>query len=144
MSCRWSDRLQSAGYRGSCDVAEIMYGVSSMTCPADGFEPGSTVCRGRQMYVTWQRPVRGVRATCPADVFEPQARSAGHRQEYVTWRRPARGVRRVVRQMCEPDTGAERQQMYVMWQSPARFAPVQPMALNRVPRFVEQRQMCVT
>jgi len=51
---------------GVCDVAETCTGTSP-TCPADGFQPSSTVCRDAAGECDLAENCSGSSATCPAD-----------------------------------------------------------------------------
>ena len=54
---------------GVCDVAELCTG-SDASCPADDFEPGSTVCRPSAGVCDVAENCTGSGASCPADGFQ--------------------------------------------------------------------------
>ena len=65
-----SSAVCRAAVAGGCDVAETCTG-SSDACPADGFQPSSTVCRASAGPCDVAETCTGSSATCPTNAFLP-------------------------------------------------------------------------
>jgi len=55
---------------GVCDVAESCNGTS-LTCPADAFQPATTTCRAAAGVCDVAEHCTGTSAACPTDAFQP-------------------------------------------------------------------------